>query len=249
MFKMVLVLLAFSVNSALAAQALQVTDAAVRFGPDGKYSGYLVRPAGSGPYPALVVIHEWWGLNNNIRNESRKLAKAGYVALAIDLFGKSTTNPAEAAKLTRGLNQEAATAEMLAATAHLRSQPYVKADRVGSIGWCFGGAQSLILAINDPKLAAAVIYYGKPITDPKQLSKINAAILGIYGEADKSIPLAQVRSFQTALTKLKIAHEFHSYPGAGHAFANPSRGKDYKPAAAKDAWRRTLAFLAQNLKR
>lgn len=235
--------------SAIAAQAGGVIFSNLHFGPEGKYSGYLARPSGDGPFPAIIVIHEWWGLNDNIRNEAAKLAEAGYVALAVDLFGKSTTDPKQAMGMVQGLDQKAATAELLAAVAYLRSQPFVKPDRVGSMGWCFGGGQSLNLAINDPKLAAAVIYYGKPITDLKILGSIHAAILGIWGEADESIPMSLVHEFDKALTEAKIEHEFHSYPGAGHAFANPSGGSRYKPNAAKDAWEKSLVFLAKHLKR
>lgn len=234
--------------STIGAQAGGVQASDVHFGPEGKYEGYFARPTGTGPFPAMVVIHEWWGLNDNIRNEAKKLAEAGYVALAVDLFGKTTTDPQEAMKQVQGLDQKAATAELLAASAYLRSQPFVKPDRVGSIGWCFGGGQSLNLAINDPKLAAAVIYYGKPVTELKELAKIHAAILGIYGEADESIPMLQVHEFVTALGEAKVKHEFHTYPGAGHAFANPSGGSRYKPDAAKDAWEKTLAFLGKYLK-
>lgn len=233
---------------ALAVQAGAVTSSTVRFGANGEHSGYLVKPDGNGPFPALVVIHEWWGLNDSVKNEARKLAEAGYVALAVDLFGKVAADPQEAMKQVQGLDQRAATAEMLAAAQYLRSQSFVKPGKVGSMGWCFGGAQSLILAINDPRLAAAVIYYGKPITDPKELAKIRAPILGIWGEADESIPMSMVREFDKALTEAKVRHEFHSYPGAGHAFANPSGGARYKPDAAKDAWAKTMAFLKKWLK-
>jgi carboxymethylenebutenolidase len=235
----------------IALQALTMTTPAadIHFGPEGKYHGYLVRPSGDGPFPAMIVVHEWWGLNDNIRNQATELAKNGYVALAVDLFGKSTTDSDEAMKQVRGLDQKAATAELLAAAEYLRSQPFVKPDRIGSIGWCFGGAQSLNLAINDPKLAAAVIYYGKPVTDPKELAKIHAAILGLWGETDDSIPIASVHEFQEVLTEAGVKNEFHTYPGAGHAFANPSGGHRYNADAAKDAWARALAFLEKHLKR
>ncbi len=232
---------------AVGAEAGGITSSNVQFGPEGRYKGYLVRPTGTGPFPAVVVIHEWWGLNDNIRSEARKLAEAGYVALAVDLFGKTTSDPQEAMKQVQALDQKAATAEMLAATAFLRSQPFVKPDKVGSIGWCFGGLQSLHLALNDPKLAAAVIYYGKPITDPKELAKIRAAVLGIFGEADESIPMALVHQFVNALAEARVKHEVHTYPGAGHAFANPSGGSRYKPDAARDAWQKTLVFLGRYL--
>jgi carboxymethylenebutenolidase len=196
----------------------------------------------------MIVIHEWWGLNDFVRLQADKLADAGYVALAVDLFGKTTTNPQEAMQMAGNLNQPAATTELLAAADYLRSLPYVPDDKVGSIGWCFGGGQSLTLALSDPKLATAIIYYGRPVTDPKELTKIKAPILGIYGEADQSIPIAQVHEFDEALTEAHVVHEIYTYPSAGHAFANPSGGQNYKPDAAADAWKKTISFLDKHLK-
>lgn len=235
--------------AAVPAQANGAQASTVTFGPGGKYSGYLVRPTGEGPFPGLVVIHEWWGLNDHIRAQAVRLAEAGYVALAVDLFGKSTTDPQEAMRQSRGLDQQTATTEMLYAANYLRNRPDVRANRVGSIGWCFGGAQSLNLAINDPNLAAAVIYYGRLVTDPAQLRRIRAAVQGVFGEADESIPMATVREFDQALTQARVRHEIHTYPGAGHAFANPSGGDRYKPDAAADAWAKTMDFLQRYLKR
>ncbi len=232
-----------------ATQAETILEKDIHYGPEGHYHGFLARPSGEGPFPGLVVIHEWWGLNDNIRNEARKLARAGYVALAVDLFDKTTSDPKVAAQMVQGLDQKAATAKLLAATAYLRLQTIVDAERVGSMGWCFGGAQSLNLAVNDPMLAAAVIYYGRLVTDPAQLARVRAPILGIFGEADDSIPLDQVRAFDRALTEAKVVHEIHTYPGAGHAFANPSGGSRYKADAAKDAWTKTMVFLRKHLGR
>lgn len=234
--------------SAVAANATDVQCSTVRFGPDGKYDGYLARPVGEGRFPGLVVIHEWWGINDNIRNQATKLAEAGYVALAVDLFGKTTTKPEEAMQMVRGLDQKVATAELLSAADYLRSRPFVRDDRIGSIGWCFGGGQSLNLALNDPRLKAAVIYYGQPVTDPKELAKVHAAVLGVFGEEDQSIPMDRVKALDKALTEAGVKHEIVTYPGAGHAFANPSGGERYNPEAAKDAWKRTMAFLDKELK-
>ena len=220
----------------------------ITYGPNSKYTGHLVKPHGPGPFPALVVIHEWWGLNDNIKTTADKLAGEGYVALAVDMFGKVATDPGEAMRMVRSLNQTEANAKLLATTDYLRSLPYVIPGKVGSIGWCFGGGQSLSLALNDPKLVAAVMYYGKPITDPKELAKIKAAVLGIFGEADESIPIADVKAFGEALKKAGVTHEIHTYPGAGHAFANPTSSKRYNPEAAKDAWDKTIAFLQKYLK-
>ncbi|MDO8588770.1 MAG: dienelactone hydrolase family protein [Armatimonadota bacterium] len=226
----------------------------VRFGPDSKFSGYFVRPEDTGkwsgkpPYPGLVVIHEWWGLNDSIKGAVDRLAALGYVALAVDLFGKSTSDPAEAFRMVRGLDQTSATTQMLSAGDYLRTRPYVKPDRVGSVGWCFGGGQSLILALNDPKLAAAALFYGRLVTDADEISKIKAAVLGIFGEADTSIPMTDVREFEKALRKAGVRREIYTYPNAGHAFASPTVGEMYRPTDAEDAWRKMVAFLERYLK-
>lgn len=225
-----------------------VETSEVNFGPQDSFRGFLVRPAGSGPFPALVVIHEWWGLNDHIRAQAVSLAESGYVALAVDLFGRSTADPEEAARMSRELDQQKAITHLRAAADYLRSLPYVSRERVGSIGWCFGGRQSLGLAINDPALKVAVIYYGNPVTDRTQISKIRAAVLGIFGEADRTIPLEEVRAFRQALADAGVTSEIHTYPGAGHAFANPSRGENFSADAAIDAWIKTMAFLEKHLK-
>lgn len=237
-----------------ATQALAAVGSIVQFGPDSKFMGYLTRPEdiadweGSPPYPGLVVIHEWWGLNDSLKDMADKLASLGYVTLAVDLFGKTTANPAEALKMVRGLNQLSATTQMMSAASYLRTRPYVIPAKVGSIGWCFGGAQSLILAFNDPKLSAAIIYYGQPVTDPGELKKIKAPILGIFGEADTSIPIEIVRAFEKALEKAGVTHEIYTYPNAQHAFASPTVGPNYRAQDAEDAWRKTIAFLNKHLK-
>ena len=240
-------LLLFASVSLAAAQNIQSYP--VIFGADDEFRGYLAKPIGNGPFPGLIVIHEWWGLNDNIKAETDKLAKAGYAALAVDLFRKSTTDPEEASKMVKSVDQKKANQLLVSAAGYLRAFTYVDDDRVGSIGWCFGGRQSLMLAINDPALAAAVIYYGKPITEPNELSKIQAPILGIFGEADDSIPMSDVNAFKQTLKDLKIRNEIYTYPGAGHAFANPTRGDSYKSEAAEDAWKKTLAFLESTLKK
>lgn len=228
---------------ALGADAADLKGLDVTFGASNQYHGYLVKPSGDGPFPALMVIHEWWGLNDYIKNQSDMLANAGYVALAIDLFGKDTTDMNEAMKMVKSLDQQAATDQEVSAANYLRAQPFVKSDRVGGIGWCFGGAQCLNLAINDPKLRVAVIYYGPPVTDPAVLSKIRARIIGFYGEADQSIPMSRIKEFRGALKLAKVKADIITYKGAGHAFANPTRGPAYNPEAAADAWTRTLHFL------
>jgi carboxymethylenebutenolidase len=245
---MALTILVASTLMCAAIPAAGLRGAIVQYGPESKFSGYFVKPAGYGPFPALVMIHEWWGLNDQIKGMADKLAGDGYVVMAVDLFGKSTTDPADALRMVRGLNQLTAITNMLSATDYLRASSHVNPAKLGSIGWCFGGGQSLQLAINDPKLVCAVMYYGQPVTDADQLGKIRAAILGLFGEADQSIPMSEVDAFKTALKKAEVGFAIYTYPGAGHAFANPTRGDSYKPEAAADAWKNTTAFLAKYLK-
>ena len=216
---------------------------------DETVNALLYTPSGAGPFPAIVVIHEWWGLNDWVKEQASKLAGQGYVALAIDLYrGKVATTSEEAHELSRGLPHDRATRDLLAASSYLRSLKNVDPKRVGSIGWCMGGGYSLDLALNDPKLKAAVINYGRLATDEASLKKINAAILGIFGGLDKGIPVADVTTFGTQLKKLGKTVEIHVFDDAGHGFENPNNKQGYVAYAAADAWKFTVDFLAKYLK-
>lgn len=220
----------------------------VSYGPG--LRGVLATPAGKERgLPGLVVIHEWWGLNDNVKAMARRLAGEGYAALAVDLYGgKVAQTPDEAMTLTReaGANEGASRANLESAYAYLVDE--VKAPRVGSIGWCFGGGMSLTLALARPaELDAAVIYYGRLVTDPALLDPLQMPILGIFGAEDQGIPVASARAFEAALEALGKDATIVVYEGADHAFANPS-GQNYQPEAAEDAWDKTLAFLSRTLK-
>jgi carboxymethylenebutenolidase len=209
----------------------------------------MYTPPGKGPFPALVVIHEWWGLNDWVKEQASKLADQGYVTLAIDLYrGKVATTPDEAHEIMRGVPEDRANRDLLAASSYLRAQKNVDPKRVASIGWCMGGGYSLDLALNDPKLKAAVINYGHLATDAAALKKINAAILGIFGGQDRGIPPADVNKFETQLKGLGKAAEIHIFPDAGHGFENPGNKQGYRAEDAAQAWKLTLDFLAKNLK-
>ncbi len=208
--------------------------------------GYLARPADEGTYPGIVMIHEWWGLNDNIQRMAEILATHGYSVLAVDLYdGEVATEPSRAQELSGNLDQQQAVANMQAAVDYL--QDVENAPRVASLGWCFGGGQSLQLALSDVSLDATVIYYGSLVTEAAQLETINWPILGIFGEQDQVVPVESVESFKATLDELGITNEVHVYPGAGHAFANPS-GDSFVPEAAADAWTKTLDFLKTHLK-
>ena len=216
---------------------------------DETVNAVIYTPQGKGPFPALVVIHEFWGLNDWVKEQASKLADQGYVTLAIDLYrGKVATTPDEAHEIMRGVPEDRANRDLLAASSYLRSQKNVDPKRVGSIGWCMGGGYSLNLAVSDPQLKAAVINYGHLASDDATLKKINAAILGIFGGQDRGIPVADVNKFETQLKALGKTVEIHIFPDAGHGFENPNNKQGYRADDAAQAWKLTVDFLAKNLK-
>lgn len=221
-------------------------------------SGYLVYPLSNLPnnasvatekLPAIVMIHENRGLNDNIKSTADILAKQGYVVLAVDLFqGQVTADPNRARELSSDVrnNPGVAIENMKSAVAYLSSLQNVNASRIASIGWCFGGGQSLQLALNseDHPLAATIIYYGQVVNDTSELSKIKWPVLGIFGDQDQAISVDSVRAFERALNETGVTNEIYMYPGVGHAFANPSND-NYAPQETADAWKKTLAFLGK----
>jgi carboxymethylenebutenolidase len=208
----------------------------------GGAQAYLSLPAGTGPFPGIVVIHEWWGLNANIEHWADRLASAGYAALAVDLYGGVVaTTPDDAMKAVKAVEPPKAIATLRAATDFLAKDPRISAKTRAVIGWCFGGAYSLQAALAIPELDGAIIYYGQLETDPAKLAAIKARVLGIFGNQDQGIPPEQVNKFEAALKQAGVSAEIHRYD-APHAFANPSNPK-YDEKAAADAWGHVLAFL------
>ena len=241
--------LALILSVALSALAADGKSVSYKSG-DETVSGTLYVPAGKGPFPALIVIHEWWGLNDWVKEQASKLADQGYVALAIDLYRrKVATTPDLAHEIMRGVPEDRASRDLRAAFDFLASQPNVKKDRIGSIGWCMGGGYSLDTALLEPTLAAAVINYGHLATDPAELKKISAPILGIFGGQDRGIAVEDVKKFGLAVDQLGKKIEIKIYPDAGHAFENPNNKQGYRADDAADAWKRTVDFLAANLKK
>jgi len=215
---------------------------------DDTVQAVLYTPEGEGPFPAIVVIHEWWGLNDWVKEQASKLSDRGYVALAIDLYrGKVATTPDEAHELMRGVPEDRAARDLRAAVEFLKSQSNVKKDRIASIGWCMGGGYSLDVALQEPTLRAAVINYGRLASDSESLKKINASILGLFGGQDRGIPPADVKKFEQSLKQMGKKVEVVIYPDAGHAFENPNNRDGYRPDDAADAWKRTVNFLADTL--
>ena len=199
------------------------------------------------PLPAVILIHEWWGLNDNVRAMANRLAGEGYMVLAVDLYSGQVAESREAAReLMLEVVEERKVAEdnIRSAYAFLET---AGAPRIASMGWCFGGGWSLNTAQLFPdELDASVIYYGQVTDDEDRLRTVSAPILGLFGAADTGITVESVDSFRAALERLRKVHEIHIYPGAGHAFANPT-GQNYDAEAAEDAWQKTIDFLGRHL--
>lgn len=211
--------------------------------------GWLARPDNAaGELPAVIVIHEWWGLNDNVRRAAERLAGEGYVTLAVDLHrGKTADTPKDAMLMGRVLseNQEVALANLKDAIAYLKTLDGV--SRIGVIGWCQGGRWSMLTALTYPAdIDATVVYYGRVTDDKAELEVLDMPVLGIFAGDDFIVPPKMVYRFAASMADLKKDLEFYMYRDAAHAFSNPS-GQDYNPEAAADAWQRTTAFLARNL--
>ena len=230
-------------------QSAEVIGEEVQYATVGgqEISGYLAKPEGAMNAPGIIVIHEWWGLNDNIRMMADKLAGEGYTALAVDLYGgKVAESPDSAGTYARSVNNEEALDNLTQAYTYLNEKQAAK--NIGVIGWCFGGAWSLNTALAHPqKIDATVIYYGRLVTDTDKLKTLEMPVLGIFGEEDGGIPPQRVKEFESALNEVGVDNSIHIYEGAGHAFANPS-GTRYVEEAAEDAWQKTVRFLEQNLK-
>lgn len=211
--------------------------------------GYFSAPADMfEPLPAVIMIHEWWGLNDNIKAMADRLAAEGYIVFAVDMYGGRTADDAAQARTL----MQAVIDDPVAASDNIRAAYEFVADtagapRVGSLGWCFGGSWSLNAAqLLQHDIDATVIYYGQVSADEEQLAAVSAPILGIFAAEDQGIKVESVEAFEAALQRLRKDFEIHIYPDVGHAFANPS-GANYEAASAEDAWGRTLEFLSLHL--
>lgn len=215
--------------------------------PDGEtLMGYLARPQGDQPKPAIVIIQEWWGLNDHIKDVARRFAGEGFVALAPDLYhGVVTTEPDEARKLVMKLDMAEAVKEIQRGIAFLHEQKYVAGPKVGIVGFCMGGGLALRTDLVEDSLGAAVAFYGQPLS-PEEAAKVKAPILGLYGAKDQGIPADAIKTMETGLKNAGIESEFHIYDGAGHAFFNDTQ-PSYNADAAKDAWPRALDWFRKHL--
>jgi carboxymethylenebutenolidase len=212
---------------------------------------YLVGEKGNAKRPAIIVVQEWWGLNDHMKDIATRYAKEGYIAIVPDLYSrlgnKVTTRPDEAGKLMGMLKQEDGLKDLQATIAYLKTVPEVDAARIGVTGFCMGGSYALMLPCVNSSIRAAVPFYGQVPNPDTPLQKLVCPVLYIYGEDDGWITKADVQRLANALKKYDKAGEIKTYPGAPHAFFNDTRKDVYKQAEAKDAWARTLAFFKKHL--
>ncbi len=210
--------------------------------------GYLAKPAaGAATGKTVIVVHEWWGLNDNMQAMARRYAGEGYTVLAVDLFGSVATTPDAAMKLYQAGMADIAGGEknLGEAIAYLKK---AGATSIGAVGYCYGGHWALRTGlVGGEDLDAVVMYYGAPITDTKEISRLKAPVLGIFGGKDTGIPLTAVRQMETAIKAAGVPVTITVYENANHAFANPS-GQAYDKTAAEDAFAKTIGFFKANLK-
>ncbi len=212
--------------------------------------GFLTRPQDAKPNPAVVIMHEWWGLNDHVKDIAQRFAREGYVALAPDLYSRIgstvTKDPQEAAKLMERLQSQDALKDLNATTRYLKNQPFVDPWKIGAVGFCMGGTFALMLASHNSDIKAAVPFYGQiPPTD--NLRYLVCPILYIYGGQDGWITKQDVERLKQGLKQFGRPGEVKIYPNCPHAFFNDTRPDVYRPSEAQDAWQRTLAFLEQHL--
>jgi carboxymethylenebutenolidase len=230
-----------------------LTSSDVKFSAaDGEaVSGYMSRPKGDDKHPGIVVVHEWRGINDHIRDVARKLATAGYVALVPDLLSRrggtaSFSTPEAATEALLKIDQETILNDLAGAANYLKRQSFVRAEKIGVIGFCWGGGKALAFTTQSKDLSASVIYYGDNPRNLDDVKNITAAVLGQYGGADERIT-SGVPKLEAAMKKYGKSFEYKIYPGAPHAFNNDTNPRSYREEAAKEAWSRTLAFFKAHL--
>lgn len=242
--------LAMSLISPAESDMANVESTAVKYPGEGvTVEAYLSRPKGNGPFPGIVLIHENRGLNDHIRDVARRLASQGYATLAPDLLSRqggtaSFASPDDATKAFQNVKDDDAVRDLNSAYAYLNSNSAVKKDNIAVMGFCWGGQRSFLYATANPKLRAAVVFYGTPPTD-EQLAKIQCPVLGSYGEKDTRVT-STVAATEQKMKELGKSYDPKVYPEAEHAFFNDT-GPRYNEAAAKDAWARVTTFFKKNL--
>lgn len=238
--------------SDIESQQADVNSESVTYPSEGGVTagGYLSSPKKEGKYPAILVIHENRGLNEHTRDVARRFAAEGFVALAADILARkggtgAMESPDKAREMIGTITQDEAITDLKAGLAFLNNHAKVQKGNLGSVGFCWGGAHSFLLAADSEILKAAVVFYGSAPA-PEKLQQVRVPVLGLYGETDTRITSA-VPQVAEALKAAGKSYEYKIYPGAGHAFFNDT-GERYNAEAAKDAWMKTLAFFRRNLK-
>ncbi len=210
-------------------------------GPDVR--AYVAKPSTPGPHPVVVMIHEFWGLNPDIVSKADLLAKEGYLVVAPDVFRGSTTG-----YIPKAIYQVISTPadevnqDLDAVVKWTARQPEVDSSRTGIVGFCFGGRSSLLYSLHNPTLQATAVFYGEPVTDPKRLAKLQGPVLGIFGGADTSIPIAKVKAFESALKEAGVESTVTIYPNQPHAFVKNAAGIEAGGAQGA-AWSEMLRFF------
>ena len=212
---------------------------------------YVAAPQTKDKRPAIIIVQEWWGLTEHIKDIAKRYAAEGYVAIAPDLYSRLgnalTTDPGEAGKLMNTLQQEDGLKDLNATVAYLKSVPEVDAKRIGVTGFCMGGSYALMLPCVNKDIKAAVPFYGQVPNPDAPLQQLSAPVLYLYGEDDGWITKADVQRLAAGFKKYSKAGEIKTYPGAPHAFFRDTDKMVYRPEAAKDAWVRATAFFKQHL--
>jgi carboxymethylenebutenolidase len=217
-----------------------------------KLKAFAVEPAAEGVRAAVIVVQEWWGLNDHIRDVARRFAREGYFAIAPDLYSRQghqvAAEPNLAAELMGGLKKEGGIEDLQTTVEWLRAQKQTQSARIGITGFCMGGSYALLLPSETREISAAAPFYGE-IPPGEKIKDLSCPILYVYGENDGWIQRRDVDRLAAALKKFDKKGEVKIYPGCSHGFFNDTRPDVYRPAEAKDAWDRTLKLFATNLKR
>jgi carboxymethylenebutenolidase len=235
---------------------VELQEQMVQYPGDGvTMHAYFAAPSDAkGPQPVVIVVQEWWGLNDHIKDVARRYAREGFVAIVPDLYSRfghtvvPNTDSHEAGRLMNALSLQDGLKDLNATVTYLRTVKGVDLERIGVTGFCMGGTYALMLPCVNPTIKAAVPFYGQVPNPDHPLEKLGCPVLYVYGEDDGWITKADVQRLATALRKYRKAGEIKTYPGASHAFFNDTRKEVYKPAEAKDAWARAVAFFKQHLK-
>lgn len=216
----------------------------------GSVQGHLAKPSGSGPWPAMIVIQEWWGLDVQTKSIADRFAQEGYLAFAPDLYHGELAQPGDGDTAMKLVQKYAPKAylDLQSLFDALKADPDCN-GKVGSVGFCFGGRMSLTLGISRPVDAICTFYGGgmQTIFDPLR-ANLKAPVLGLFGDADGSIPAGTIEEFDKLLDDVGVEHEIIIYPNSGHAFFRDSDPSVYIPEASKNAWERVKKFFAKNLK-